>query len=99
MIPLHQLPMARWRKIMRTDQLVSAQELLDKLNDSAQAKQMAAAGWDLHQMKTECERSLSSWQNWKAAEAIRLKRQRWIYGFVTATVLGLIGFLVMGGCR
>lgn len=101
--PLHQLPVERMRKVMqkvmRQDRLVSAQELLDKLDDPIQAKTIEMAGWDLNEMRTECERSLNSWRNWKAAESLRLKRQRWIYGFVTATVLALIGFLLAGGCR
>lgn len=37
--------------------------------------------------------------NWKLAEEKRQRYQRWIYGFVTATVLALIGFLLAGGCR
>jgi len=45
------------------------------------------------------QRHNSNWVNWKERERYWERRQRWIYGFVTATVLALIGWLVAGGCR
>lgn len=45
------------------------------------------------------EQESAKWENWKVSQVASLKRQRWIYGSVTATVLALIGFLLAGGCR
>ena len=41
----------------------------------------------------------AAYNNWRLEQKRLELRQRWLYGFVTATTLALIGWLVAGGCR